>query len=146
MIQRPDVFEDFKEGPAVLGGQSGLVSWVAVGRLGLHPQSWALPLPGLFPQLYDKGTPPVPLTKARTVTNSELPPSDLPQDTRKLVFLNTESILLKVTQFINIFYHFICSPLKSFQFILKYSQDLKKTAQSSPVYPSPSFPRWLRLL
>lgn len=98
MIQRPDVFEDFKEGPAVLGGQSGLVSWVAVGRLGLHPQSWALPLPGPFPQLYDKGTPPFPLTKARTVTNSELPPSDLPQDSRKLVFLNTESILLKVTQ------------------------------------------------
>lgn len=55
MIRRPDVFEDFKEGPAVLGDQSGLVSWVAVGRLGFHPQSWALPLPGPFPQLYDKG-------------------------------------------------------------------------------------------
>lgn len=87
--------DDLKEGPAVLGSQSELVSWVAVGRLGLHPQSRALPLAGPFPQLYDKGTPPVPLTKARTVTNSELPPSGLPQDSRKLVFLNTESILLK---------------------------------------------------
>lgn len=32
-----------------------LVSWVAMGRHGLHPQSWALPLPGPFSQLYDKG-------------------------------------------------------------------------------------------